>query len=155
MSCRLPVPCNTDAWALHSELAAVEDLLVTPARLPALVRGQHFLYVGGSRQTHARLRPLIQSAGGVFQAYAGLVDPADRRSGFEALLPGTHIVCLPLDRHGHDTVAGVLMLCARHGVRCRTLRTASAASFLAALAWPEPDVGAHREDRSPLCLRHA
>lgn len=141
---------------LQQELEALEGALLHPPAWAARLKGQRLVYVGGRPRSNAALRSMVQQAGGEFVLHAGLIDDDGRPSRFASLLAGADLVCCALDLIDHDSLAALRRLCARHGVPWRPLRSASVASFVAALSRDglPPSVAAPAGTGPRACLRH-
>lgn len=155
-----------NAWTpLQRELLAVEDVLTQPELLRRQVAGRTLLYVGGNRRVHPVLCEWVRAQQGDLRLHTGVVDLHDPRQHFARALHGVHRVYYPQDRTAEAAARAIAVLAACHGASCHAVRTASVASFLAALvgtAAPEGGVtpegaGAWAEGgaRPGLrCLRH-
>jgi hypothetical protein len=146
--------------ALLHEVAALECQVANDgddASAPeALLQGRRIIYVGGRPSTSSTIRTLVERAGGTIVTHDGGVE--QRKGQFAASLPGADLVVFPVDCVDHDSVATLKRLCERHGVTYRALRSASVASFVAAIAELAPNgaaanATAARAGSRP-CLRH-
>lgn len=90
------------------------------------------LCVGGGPSTLTSIRQVVVRAGGQWLNHDGGL--ADRQGLLGAMLPGAHFVVFPVDCSDHDSMLQLKRLCARHERPYRPLRTASAASFVAAMS---------------------
>ena len=124
---------------LQQELAALEAELAR-ARAPGDgaasplergLRGLRLLYVGGRPSTLAAIRALAEGAGAEWLHHDGGVE--DRKGLLAAMLPRVHCVVFPVDCIDHDSMQQLKRLCARHELPFRPLRSASVASFVAAM----------------------
>lgn len=143
-----------EVGALEAELARTQapDAAVSP--LESRLRGMRLLYVGGRPSTLTAIRALAERAGAEWLHHDGGME--DRKGLLAAMLPRAHCVVFPVDCIDHDSMQQLKRLCARHGLPYRPLRTASVASFVAAMA--------AADDQAPLangaalasrfCVRH-
>ncbi len=151
--------------ALHGEVEALEAELartagegeaVATSRSPldAALRGTRLLYVGGRPSTLAAIRSLAERAGAEWLHHDGGME--DRKGLLAAMLPRAHQVVFPVDCIDHDSMQQLKRLCARHGLPFRPLRSASVASFVAAIAAPaeEPSLANGAAVTSRFCVRH-
>jgi len=143
---------------LGRELAAAETQLratsePTPQPLPADRRA--LLYVGGRPSTIPAIRALVERQGGEFLHHDGGLET--RKGLLAALVQKAQWVLFPVDCIDHDSALNLKRLAERQGIPFSALRSASVASFAAALA--APDGGAEDGDDDsaapPFCLRHA
>jgi len=123
-----------EAQAAHAEIAALEQALtqaLTPgeegAALPRL-NGQCVLYVGGRPGASAVLSAMVAAAGGELLVHDGGIE--DRRGLLAAMLPRAQMVVFPVDCISHNAMHITKLSCARLGIECHPLRTASVASFV-------------------------
>lgn len=123
-----------DGAAAGAEMHAMERALElaltrTPGRaaLPQLA-GKTIVYVGGRPGANAVLVALVAAAGGELLVHDGGIE--DRRGMLATLLPRAHIVVFPVDCISHNAMQITKQACARHGIACHPLRTASVASFV-------------------------
>jgi hypothetical protein len=122
----------------------------------ALLAGRRIVYVGGRPSTSSSIRALVERAGGSIVTHDGGIE--QRKGQFAASLPGADLVVFPVDCVDHDSVAMLKRLCERHGVAYRALRSASVASFVAAIADLGPEAANTAAASSPVasrpCLKH-
>src|SRR5471030_1144035 len=123
-----------ESQAAHAEIAALEQALtqaLTPggegAALPRL-NGRCVLYVGGRPGAAAVLRAMVAAAGGELLVHDGGIE--DRRGLLAAMLPRAQMVVFPVDCISHNAMHITKLSCARLGIECHPLRTASVASFV-------------------------
>ena len=142
--------------ALQGEVRALERQLDAPGdeggQLAAFA-GRRLLYVGGRPGSNAAIRALCERAGLELALHDGGIE--DRKGLLSAAIPGAELVLFPVDCVDHDSVGRLKRLCERHGVAYLPLRSAGAASFLAALAGRgarDAPTSAGRPSR--FCLRH-
>lgn len=149
---------------LHAELQALEAELPRPAADSAMpgvpasplqrgLQGRRLLYVGGRPGSNQAIRRLVERAGGHWLHHDGGLE--DRKGLLAASLPGADLVVFPVDCIDHDSMQLLKRLCARHQVAFRPLRSASLASFVAALAVADaaPPLANGAALRAPVCLR--
>jgi len=153
---------RTIAETTAAELHALEETLSnsfasddtdTSGTLAGL-KDKHIVYVGGRPNSNAVLSRLVLASGGELTLHDGGIE--DRRGLLAAVLPRAHMVVFPVDCIGHDAMATLKRVCARHGVDYHPLRTASVASFIdlikrlsAGTPVPQPSAPI-----SHFCLRH-
>jgi hypothetical protein len=127
---------------LRQELDAIEASLaphgVDPAQgapSPRRLDGVVLLYVGGRAHQIAHLRAAGERLGATFLHHDGGIE------NHPNLLPGltsrADLVLFPVDCISHDAAQAVKLLCRQAGKRFLPLRSAGAASLLAALQRPE------------------
>ncbi len=125
--------------ALARELSAAEDQLRSRSastsnenfRLAAQLAGKKILYVGGRPSSTPALRDLVERHGGEFRHHDGGLE--DRKGLLAAAAATVDLVVIPIDCVDHDSATNLKRLCARSGVPFVPLRSASVASFAAAL----------------------
>ncbi|MFE0753041.1 DUF2325 domain-containing protein [Inquilinus sp. NPDC058860] len=126
------------AAALRDELAALEAALDEPAAEPAAapgpapeLQGRTLLYVGGRPKQVEQLRALTARFGGVLLSHDGGVEDSP------TLLPGlvsqADVAFFPVDCVSHHAAGQVKRLCRETQKPFVPLRTASLASFAAAV----------------------
>lgn len=127
------------ARELSGELAAAETQLreaaegTGPGRsLESQLRGRRILYVGGRPSSAAAIRDLVHRHGGEIDRHDGGLE--DRKGLLAAAIPRAQLVVFPVDCIDHDSAGSIKRLCARAGVAFLPLRSASVASFAAALS---------------------
>lgn len=122
------------ATAAQRELGVLEQAFVlavsgdtNKAILPAL-EGKAIVYVGGRPGTTAVIATMVTAAGGELLVHDGGIE--DRRGLLAAMLPRAHLVVFPVDFISHNAMHVTKQTCARHGVACHPIRSASVASFV-------------------------
>nr|WP_315248356.1 DUF2325 domain-containing protein [uncultured Duganella sp.] len=124
---------HDDTGAARRELRALEQALAQTlegggqASLPQL-HGKCVLYVGGRPGATAVIDKLVTAAGGELLAHDGGIE--DRRGMLSAILPRAHLVVFPVDFISHNAMHVTKQACARHGIACHPIRSASVASFI-------------------------
>jgi hypothetical protein len=125
--------------ALRSELASSEAALSAfagasekPGAAATGLAGKRLLYVGGRPKHIEQLRSLATRLGGTLLSHDGGIEDSS------TLLPGlvsqANAVLFPVDCVSHQAAVQVKRLCLAAGKPFKPLRTASLASFLAAIA---------------------
>lgn len=122
--------------ALRAETAAMEAALSSEweddstMRQPAALHlsGQRIVYVGGRPGPTRRLKTLVETAGGTFDAHDGGIE--DRKGLLAAMVARADMVVFPVDCIDHDSMHTLKRVCEQHGVRYHPVRTASVASFV-------------------------
>lgn len=146
---------------LSQELVAAETQLRELSEAPedgapflsAQLRGRRILYVGGRPSSTAAIRGLVERHGGQFQRHDGGLE--DRKGMLAAAVAAADLVVFPVDCIDHDSASNLKRSCSRQGVPFIPLRSASVASFAAALSDQLSGAGTAVEPlRPPLCLRH-
>lgn len=147
---------------LGRELAAAETQLReagngpdAPSRsLEKQLRGRRVLYVGGRPSSTPAIRDLVTRHGGEFQRHDGGLE--DRKGLLASGVAWAELVVFPVDCIDHDSAGNLKRLCMRQDVRFLPLRSASVASFAAALLNPtaEPGQEPMRSGLAPICLKH-
>jgi Uncharacterized protein conserved in bacteria (DUF2325) len=138
------------AQALGRELLAAETQLRdfgegSPANRPLQprLRGQRVFYVGGRPSSTPAIRDLVLRHAGEFQHHDGGLE--DRKGLLASGVAWAHLVVFPVDCVDHDSAGNLKRMCQRQGVLYVPLRSASVASFAAALmsspSLDEPDQG--------------
>lgn len=122
------------AKAAQGELGVLEQAFVLAmsgeshkAILPPL-DGKVIVYVGGRPGTTAVLETMVAAAGGELLVHDGGIE--DRRGLLAAMLPRAQLVVFPVDFISHNAMHVAKQTCARHGVPCHPIRSASVASFV-------------------------
>lgn len=150
------------ATALDRELAAAESQLReidasgidAPKILSSHLRGQRILYVGGRPNSTPAIRDLVLRHGGEFQRHDGGLE--HRKGLLESAISWAQLVLFPVDCIDHDSAGRLKRLCMKQGTRYVPLRTASVASFAAAISDQRDPATSGDETGSPTtCLRHA
>jgi hypothetical protein len=125
---------SEEAETARLELRLLEQALMhavgdegAAATLPQL-DGKRVLYVGGRPGSVATLGKLVAAAGGELLAHDGGVE--DRRGLLSTMLPRAQLVVFPVDFISHNAMHVTKQTCARHGIDCHPLRSASIASFV-------------------------
>jgi hypothetical protein len=143
---------------LGHELAAAEAELrngsdlddAAASALRGSLAGRRVLYVGGRPSSNAAIRDLVLRHGGDYQRHDGGIE--DRKGLLAAALAWADLVVFPVDCVDHDSAQGLKRSCVRQGTSFLPLRSASVASFAAAVrAMAQPP--SHRGP-SCGCLRH-
>lgn len=147
---------------LGRELAAAETQLReagegpdAPSRsLEKQLRGRRILYVGGRPSSTPAIRDLVTRHGGEFQRHDGGLE--DRKGLLASGVAWAELVVFPVDCIDHDSAGNLKRLCLRQGVRFLPLRSASVASFAAALHHPSAEPGQEpmRSGLASVCLKH-
>lgn len=127
-----------EAAVAQHELGALEQALLAAAgadntgasMLPRL-DGITIGYVGGRPGTATVLGNMVAAAGGELLLHDGGIE--DRRGLLAAMLPRAHLAVFPVDAISHNAMHVTRQTCARHGIACHPLRSASVASFIALL----------------------
>ena len=132
---------DSENRALRRELNSIETSLqacnseasakATPPRLEGLT----LLYVGGYPHQVARLRDLVQAAGGGFLHHDGGVE--HHLNLLAGLASQANLVVFPVDCISHHAAHLAKQLCRQTHKRYVPLRSAGATSLLAALRQPE------------------
>jgi len=146
---------------LGHELAAAETQLreLSEARdagalsLSTQLRGRRILYVGGRPSSTAAIRGLVERHGGEFQRHDGGLE--DRKGILVSAVMAADLVVFPVDCIDHDSASNLKRTCTRQSIPFIPLRSASVASFAAALCNPMAGAdtladGPHRA----ACLKH-
>jgi phosphoglycolate phosphatase-like HAD superfamily hydrolase len=123
-----------EAATAQRELRALEQAFMHTmqgdaerATLPQL-DGKCVLYVGGRPGTTAVLSQLVSAAGGELLAHDGGLE--DRRGLLATMLPRAQLVVFPVDFISHNAMHVTKQTCARYGIACHPIRSASVASFV-------------------------
>ena len=127
------------AQVLSRELAAAEEQLKEVNAGPGAgnraldqqLRGRRLLYVGGRPSSTPAIRDLVLRHGGEFQRHDGGLE--DRKGLLASGVAWAELVVFPVDCVDHDSAGNLKRLCIRQGVSFMPLRSASVASFAAAL----------------------
>ena len=148
--------------ALGRELAAAETQLReagegpdAPSRsLEQHLCGRRIFYVGGRPSSTLAIRDLVIRHGGEFQRHDGGLE--DRKGLLASGVAWAELVVFPVDCIDHDSAGNLKRLCLRQDVRFLPLRSASVASFAAALLNPSAGPGQEPNGPSlaPTCLKH-
>lgn len=149
------------ARAQSDELAAAEAEL---QRLSAgtadpgsdgasLLAGRRILYVGGRPSSTPAIRDFVESREGEFLHHDGGLET--RKGLLAALLPRADLVVFPVDCIDHDSALNLKRLSERHQVPFLALRSASLASFAAAVRRELVPSGDGDANARRFCLRHA
>jgi hypothetical protein len=96
--------------------------------LPAL-DGKCVLYVGGRPGCADRLCKMVATAGGELLVHDGGIE--DRHGLLATMLPRAQMVVFPIDCISHNAMHVAKQACARRGIACHPIRSASVASFVA------------------------
>lgn len=150
------------AEALGRELAAAEVQLregadsgsEAPRALARNLKGRRILYVGGRPSSTPAIRDLVLRHGGDFQRHDGGLE--DRKGLLESAVSHAEIVIFPVDCIDHDSAGRLKRLCMKQGTPFVPLRSASVASFAAAVAELDRSSSALGDAArsAPSCLRH-
>ncbi len=121
---------------------------------PALLAGRHILYVGGRPSSMPAIRDLVLRQGGEFSHNDGGLE--SRKGMLAAAVLKAEWVLFPVDCIDHDSALNLKRLAERQGIPFTPLRSASVASFAAALqASQQPARPDAEPDSAPrFCLRH-
>ncbi|WP_431262015.1 DUF2325 domain-containing protein [Roseateles chitinivorans] len=149
--------------AQAEELAAAEaELQRLSAGVPdagsdgaALLVGRRILYVGGRPSSTPAIRDFVESRDGEFLHHDGGLET--RKGLLAALLPRADLVVFPVDCIDHDSALNLKRLSERHQVPFLALRSASLASFAAAVRRelvPSGDGADQGPGARRFCLRH-
>jgi hypothetical protein len=124
-----------------------------PAALAAHLKGRRILYVGGRPSSTPAIRDLVQRHGGEFQRHDGGLE--DRKGLLESAVAWAEFVLFPVDCIDHDSAGRLKRLCLKLGTPFLPLRSASVASFAAAVSDLDDTRSPGAQARLPtLCLRH-
>ncbi|MFT3666757.1 DUF2325 domain-containing protein [Piscinibacter sp.] len=149
------------AAELGQELAASEAELRSrsaggeeaPSALAAALRGRRVLYVGGRPSSSTAIRDLVTRHGGEFQRHDGGIE--DRKGLLGAALAWASLVVFPVDCIDHDSALALKRSCLRQSLPFLPLRSASVASFAAAVdAWARLAAPAGCGCGAGPCLKH-
>ena len=149
------------AHALSRELSAAEvqfreswgSGMDAPKALAPRLSQRRILYVGGRPSSTPAIRELVQRHGGQFQRHDGGME--DRKGMLEAAVAWAQWVFFPVDCIDHDSAGRLKRLCMKLGIVFVPLRSASVASFAAAIEVMDDTASIGRELRRPaVCLRH-
>lgn len=117
------------------ELAAIENAFGDTScdggartALPPL-DGKCVLYVGGRPGCADRLCKMVATAGGELLVHDGGIE--DRHGMLATMLPRAQMVVFPIDAISHNAMHVAKQACARRGIACHPIRSASVASFVA------------------------
>jgi hypothetical protein len=117
------------------ELAALENAFEdntcdggAKTALPPL-DGKCVLYVGGRPGCADRLCKMVATAGGKLLVHDGGIE--DRDGLLATMLPRAQMVVFPIDCISHNAMHVAKQACARRGIACHPIRSASVASFVA------------------------
>jgi hypothetical protein len=143
-----------DLEAAETLLREASDAMAGSARsLERPLRGRRILYVGGRPSSSPAIRDLVLRHGGEWQRHDGGLE--DRTGLLPSAVAWADRVVVPVDCAGPDSTAHLKRLCLRQGVAFTPLRSASVASFAAALANPSAEGGDCSDSTSPpFCPRH-
>lgn len=122
----------------------------TPMSPSMQIGGRRLLYVGGRPSTSVAIREMVERHGGEIRRHDGGLE--DRKGQLAASIAWADTVLFPVDCIDHDSAINLKRQCLRLGIPFVPLRTASVASFVAAMsagiATPQ------MQKLSQLCLRH-
>lgn len=108
--------------------AACDGAMAGKTALPPLA-GKCVLYVGGRPGCAERLCRMVASAGGELLVHDGGIE--DRHGMLATMLPRAQMVVFPIDCISHNAMHVAKQACARRGIACHPIRSASVASFVA------------------------
>jgi hypothetical protein len=91
--------------------------------------GKCVLYVGGRPGCADRLCKMVATAGGKLLVHDGGIE--DRDGLLATMLPRAQMVVFPIDAISHNAMHVAKQACARRGIACHPIRSASVASFVA------------------------
>ena len=125
---------------LQRELAAAEGQLRLMAdqdatatqQLQRELRGRRVLYVGGRPSSTPAIRDLVLRHGGEFRHHDGGLE--ERKGLLASAVAWAQLVAFPVDCVDHDSAGNLKRHCARQDIPFLALRSASVASFAAALS---------------------
>jgi hypothetical protein len=150
------------AQALGRELAAAEVQLrahgdaeaESSNALAPRLKGRRILYVGGRPSSTPAIRDLVQRHGGEFQKHDGGLE--DRKGLLESSVAWAEFVLFPVDCIDHDSAGRLKRLCIKLGTPFVPLRSASVASFAAAVSELDDtrSLGADARQPGGVCIRH-
>ncbi len=152
---------HAHATELGRELAAAEAELRARAQgadedaLPALraaLAGRRLLYVGGRPSSNPAIRDLVRRHGGDYQRHDGGIE--DRKGLLAAALAWADLVVFPVDCIDHESALALKRACGRQGKPFVPLRSASVASFAAAVAAAAPPACGDGPPQGGPCLKH-
>ena len=125
------VACRTDLDKARAELAALVHAFDDSTGKPALPRldGQCVLYVGGRPGATHVMGKLVAASGGELLVHDGGIE--DRHGLLTSMLPRAQMVVFPVDCISHNAMQVAKQACARHGIPCHPIRSASVTSFIA------------------------
>lgn len=119
--------------AAETQLREIGDGPGAPSRsLAHRLQGQRVFYVGGRPSSTPAIRDLVLRHGGEFQHHDGGLE--DRKGLLAAGVGWAQWVVFPVDCIDHDSAGNLKRLCARRDIPFLPLRSASVASFAAALS---------------------
>jgi len=146
---------------MRVELNALDRHLSAPLEHPpsapaarARLEGKRIVYVGGRPHSTQTIASYVKSSGGELIIHDGGLE--DRRSLLPSAMAGADLVVFPVDCVAHNAVTLLKRTCERHEVPYRALRSASFASFMAALSvFDTTSACAHGgAGATHFCLRH-
>lgn len=152
---------KTRADDMRVELNALDRHLSSPLEHPGTtpapkvrLEGKRIVYVGGRPHSTQTIASYVKSSGGELIIHDGGVE--DRRSLLPSAMAGADLVVFPVDCVAHNAVTLLKRACERHGVPYRPLRSASFASFMAAVSlFDAGGVCPNGGTAAPhFCLRH-
>ena len=139
--------------AAETQLCEKDDPQATPARSLEHLRGRRILYVGGRPSSMPAIRDLVLRHGGAWQHHDGGLE--DRKGMLAAAVAWADRVVFPVDCIDHDSAGNLKRLCAHRRVAFTPVRSASVASFAAALANPSTEAGSPPvRGVPPTCIKH-
>lgn len=135
--------------AAEAELQRVSAGINPDASTAPQLTAQKLLYVGGRPSTLPAIRDFVARHGGELLHHDGGIE--SRKGLLAALLPKADLVVFPVDCIDHDSALNLKKLCERHQREFVALRSASLASFAAALQRrAKPETAADPR----FCLKH-
>lgn len=145
---------------LQRELAAAERQLrqiggpdaASEQGLEGDLRGRRVLYVGGRPSSTPAIRDLVLRHGGEFRHHDGGLE--DRKGLLASAVTWAELVVFPVDCIDHDSAGNLKRLCARNDLPFVALRSASVASFAAAISSRFVDGSGGDLSRPVRCLRN-
>lgn len=152
---------RTHAGELGRELAAAEAELhgrsvapdaAAPSALHDGLADRRIVYVGGRPSSGAAIRDLVLRHGGEYRRHDGGLE--DRKGLLAAALAGADLVVFPVDCVDHDSALALKRICLRQGTPFLALRSASVASFAAAITAMRGAPPPRGPSCGGPCLRH-
>ena len=140
--------------AAEAELRArseLPDATAAPALRDGLA-GRRLLYVGGRPSSGAAIRDLVLRHGGEYARHDGGLE--DRKGLLAAALSRADLVVFPVDCVDHDSALALKRSCLRQGTPFLALRSASVASFAAAVTAMNQASPRHGPSCDGPCLHH-
>lgn len=144
------------AQIMSEELGAAESELhrlsaaETTATPHSKLEGLTLLYVGGRPSSIPAIRDYVARQGGTLEHHDGGFE--SRKGLLAAQVPRADLVVFPVDCIDHDSALNLKRLCERHQRAFIALRSASLASFAAALQRHDDPLTGKPDPR--FCLKH-